>query len=175
MITVVALVLMALLAVGVAIRLARGQRLSEEAAQRPGALAEIDMEAFRNLIDADDEAYLRSALPPAMFRRLRRKRLEAIAVYVRSIAFNAAVLLRLGELARRSSDPEVVIAGQQLAAGALRLRLNAFLLLIRLRTEIWIPSAAIGQVGSTYEQLGALCGHLSRLQRAGISGLAVRP
>jgi hypothetical protein len=30
-------------------------------------------------------------------------------------------------------------------AGALRLRLNAFLLLIRLRTEIWIPGAAIGR------------------------------
>jgi hypothetical protein len=175
MITVVVLVIMAMLATGIGIRLARGQRLSEEYAQRPDVLTQVDMDAFRNLIDSDDETYLRSVLAPAVFRRLQKQRLQAIAAYVRCIASNAAILLRLGELARRSSDPEIAGAGQQLAAGALRLRLSAFLVLVRLRTEIWIPGAAIVRIGSAYEQLGALRGHLAHLQNSGIPNLAVRP
>jgi hypothetical protein len=177
MMVAVILVVMAAIALLVALRAARGQALLfGRGPDSASTLKPIDMEAFRNLVDPEDEAYLRSALSPAVFRRLRRQRLRAISAYVACIASNAAFLLRRGELARHSNDPAVATAGQELAAGALRLRLNAFLVLLRLRTEIWIPGPAIVRIVSAYEQLGTLGGHLARLQSSAPSGsVAVRP
>ncbi|MCI0353847.1 MAG: hypothetical protein L0099_02235 [Acidobacteria bacterium] len=161
-------VLLALAAVGLLLRAVRGQSaavrsLEElEAQTRP-----VDLAAFRNLMDPDEQDYLRAHVSDADFRRLERQRLRAARVYVRRAAQNAAVLVRLGEAARASADPKVARAAQELVNSALQLRLNALLaecqLLIRMALPVGRPRAA-GLLES-YEVLIERVTRLCRLQR----------
>src|SRR5579884_755502 len=100
----------------------------------------VNLAAFRNLVDPDETAYLRERLGPAEFRHIQRERLRAAASYVRCVAENAAVLLRLGEAARHSQDPQVARAGEELVNTALQVRLYAFLAIAKIRTGVLIPS-----------------------------------
>ena len=61
----------------------------------------LDLAAFRNLIDHDEEVYLRAQLPAAAFRSIQRQRMRAALEYVGRTAHNAGILLRAGETARR--------------------------------------------------------------------------
>src|SRR2546430_1609767 len=106
-----------------------------------GRTRPVDIDAFRNLIDPAEEEFLRENLPAGEFRVIQRERLRAAVEYVSCAAHNAAILLRLGEAARRSSDPKIARAGQQLLDSALRLRLYAFLSMIRLYLSIAFPVA----------------------------------
>src|SRR5258708_8803584 len=56
----------------------------------------IDVEAFRNLVDPAEDAYLRRRLPALEFRRVQRQRLRSMAAYVQTAGRNAAVLVRMG-------------------------------------------------------------------------------
>ena len=44
----------------------------------PPEIRPVDLEAFRNLMDTEEEKYLRERLPPAQFRAVQRKRLVAL-------------------------------------------------------------------------------------------------
>src|SRR5262245_45952614 len=85
-------------------------------------LRAVDIEAFRNLMDPNEEEYLRQRLPPTDFRKIQRERLQAAVEYVRCAAFNAGVLMQFGEMARRSSDPNAAQAAAKLIDNAIRLR-----------------------------------------------------
>jgi hypothetical protein len=126
----------------------------------------VNLAAFRNLVDARETSYLREHLGPAEFRRLQRERLRAAASYVRCVAENAAVLLRLGEAARHSADPQVARAGEELVNTALQVRLYAFLAIAKIRTGILIPSLSTSPAPlfDGYERLTGMVGRLSRLQ-----------
>src|SRR5580765_3432247 len=65
----------------------------------------IDVEAFRNLVDPAENAYLRRRLPAAEFRVVQRKRLRATAAYIRVAGRNAAVLVTIGQAAVSADDP----------------------------------------------------------------------
>src|SRR5688500_8471474 len=65
-----------------------------------GKTQPVDLAAFRNLTDPEEEAFLRENLDAADLRRVQRARLRAALEYVRRANQNAAVLLKLGELAR---------------------------------------------------------------------------
>src|SRR5215467_2346300 len=110
LITAIAVALLAILWFAVRGRSAAVTDLSDiERLTKP-----VDLEAFRNLVDPEEEEYLRSNLSAADFRSVQRERLLAAVDYMTGVSRNAAVLLRLGELARRSSDAEVAVAGQDL-------------------------------------------------------------
>src|SRR5205807_2317605 len=64
----------------------------------------IDVEAFRNLINVADDAFLRESLAPKQFRAVRRARLRATAAYVSQAGRNAVVLVHIGQAALTSSD-----------------------------------------------------------------------
>src|SRR5207302_11002862 len=81
-------------------------------------LSTVDLEAFRNLIDPEEEASVRKSVPAKEFRSVQRERLQAAAEYVRCAARNGAVLLRAGEAASQSSDLSIAHAGKQLAESA---------------------------------------------------------
>src|SRR5438034_9438404 len=85
-----------------------------------GRTRPVDIDAFRNLIDPAEEDFLRQSLPAGEFRVIQRERLRAAVEYVSCAAHNAAVLVRLGEAARASSDPKIAQAGRQLLDSALR-------------------------------------------------------
>src|SRR2546423_14830684 len=70
----------------------------------------IDVGAFRNLINPAEDDYLRRRLPPGQFRIVRRKRLLAMAAYVRVAANNATVLVRVGQATLACGDPRTAEA-----------------------------------------------------------------
>ncbi|MGH9557165.1 MAG: hypothetical protein ACRD2Y_15210 [Terriglobales bacterium] len=162
------LALLGLAAVGLLLRSVRGQSAAIRSLEElEGQTRPVDLAAFRNLMDPDEQAYLRAHVSDADFRRLQRQRLRAARVYVRRAAHNAAVLVRLGEAARASADPEVARAAQELVNSALQLRLNALFaecqLLIRITLPVGRPRAA-GLLES-YEVLIERVTRLCRLQR----------
>ena len=127
----------------------------------------VDLPAFRNLISPDEEEYLRTHLSKTDFRAVQRKRALAAAAYVRCIAHNAAVLLRLGEMGRSSADPEVVRTAQELVNSAIRLRLQAWIALGRLSITVMFPGARLtsGSFVRGYEELTGIVTTLTKLQR----------
>jgi hypothetical protein len=95
-------------------------------------LQAIDVEAFRNLIDENEEAYLRENLPPPEFRRLHRQRMLAAVEYAMAAYRNAGVLVKIAEAAREATDPQVADAAGRLFDNAVHLRWSAARVIPRL-------------------------------------------
>jgi hypothetical protein len=130
----------------------------------------IDIEAFRNLINPAEDGYLRSRLPPAEFRVVRRERLRAMAAYVHIAGRNAAVLVRVGEAALASGDPRVAGAAQELVNDALLLRRNTTVALARIYLALAWPNSGFAavRVVDRYEQLSGAAMLLGRLQNPAV-------
>ena len=132
-------------------------------------LQPVDIEAFCNLVDHDEESFLRSNLPPALCRSIQRERLRAATEYVAAVSHNAAILTRLGDAVRHHPDTSISQAAQQLANNAVRLRLNCFLVTVNLWTAIALPGATLssGSLVDRYQQINGLTRNLLRLRTPG--------
>jgi len=132
----------------------------------------VDVAAFRNLIDPSEEDYLRANLSRGDFRSIRRERLLAAIEYLRCVSANAAVLVRLGEAARRSENPEIAKAAQDLVNSALILRLNVLAAEAKLYANILIPGLRLspGTIASSYEKLTGTVTRLGLLQNYAHTG-----
>jgi hypothetical protein len=164
------LVVLSLLSLLFLIRLAKGHGFGASAIQNAKAnIRPVDIRAFRNLVDPSQEEYLRSHLPPEDFKVVHRERLRAAAQYIACAAHNAAILVKMGEAARRSSDPAVVEAGDKLVDSAVRLRLFAFQARGKLYLGILLPGRRLSPLGlaENYERMTVQGFHLGRLQSAG--------
>src|SRR5438105_15359716 len=62
----------------------------------PAHTVPVDVEAFRRLLDRDDEQFIRSRLTGSQFRVAQRLRARAGFDYVARVRQNAAVLLVIG-------------------------------------------------------------------------------
>lgn len=132
------LVAVALVALGIVVYVAiRGRRAGLEKAAE--TFRSLDIEAFRNLVDPAEEAFLRNHLPPRKFRQIKRQRAWAAFLYAWEAGRTATALAQLGQAAQRSSDPEIAASGVQLAENAFRLRLQTVGASFRLLTEILLP------------------------------------
>jgi hypothetical protein len=159
--------LAAFLALLFSVKLTKGMALSSSVLENPTEhIRAVDVEAFRNLVDPDEEEFLRTNLPPAEFRRLQRERLRAAVEYVSCAAHNAAILLRLADAGRRSSDPATAEAAQKLVDNALRLRLYALHAIPRLYLGMIFPGSRISpvRIAESYEQMTRLVVLLGCLQ-----------
>jgi hypothetical protein len=116
-------------------------------------LQPVDVEAFRNLMDPDEAAYLRDHLQPPDFRRIQRERLHAAVEYITCAAHNASVLVRLGEAARSAPDPATAAAAEKLIANAVQLRLYALQTIPRLYVAMILPGRHVAptRVAERYE------------------------
>ena len=160
------LILASLVSLGVLFYAARGRFLRRnEVADIRDQIRSVDLEAFRNLMSPDDEEFLRANLPPRQFRSVQRARFLAAVQYVNCVAGNAAVLLRLGESARSSSDAAVVAAGQELVDAALRLRLYSLMVVIKLYFGVVLPGVKLSPaaIADRYQHMSGLVGRLSRM------------
>ena len=108
----------------------------EEAVQ---TFRSLDIEAFRNLVDVAEEAFLRNNLSPRKFREIKRQRAWAALIYAWEAGRAAAALAQIGQAAQMSSDPKIAASGLQVAESAFRLRLQTILACLRLLTEILLP------------------------------------
>jgi hypothetical protein len=150
------LVVLALLALLFLLRIAKGAPPSAEIMKNPAAhIRLLDVEAFRNLIDPDEQEFLRSRLPPSDFRRIQRERLHAAVEYISCAAHNATILLRLAEATRRSPDPATAGAAEKLVANAIRLRLYALQTIPCLYVTMVFPGTRIWpvRIAERYEQM----------------------
>ena len=129
-------------------------------------LRSVDLDAFRNLVDPDEEQFLREHLPPSEFRVIQRQRLRAAIDYVASVFHNAAILLHLGQAARLSLDPRISEAGHQLVDDAVRLRLFSGIAIAKLYARIVLPGTVLETVGivDSYQSISHRAALLGRLQ-----------
>ena len=134
MITVIVIAL-ALCAVVLFYMAVRGRKTQRELSFRA-----VDLNAFRTLMDRDDELFMRKKLPRAKFSRLKRQRIRVIMRYVSRIAANASAVMHIGEAARASSVPEVAQTATQVMELATQIRLQCLVALTKLSLEYAIPS-----------------------------------
>lgn len=129
------------------------------------SLQPIDVEAFRNLVDPAQDAYLRRRLPPTEFRAVRRERLRAVAAYVRAAGANAALLVHIGQNALASNDPHTAEAARQVVNDALLVRRNATLVLMKIYVVLTWPNSGFfaAPVLHGYEQMSGAAMLLGRL------------
>jgi hypothetical protein len=93
--------------------------------QAATAIQSLDIEAFRNLVDPEEEAFLRVSLPPQEFRRIKRERAWAALAYVKALSHVSLQFARFGDAAQQSPDRAIAASGRQIANSAIYLRLRA--------------------------------------------------
>jgi hypothetical protein len=167
----IVLVTTAVLALGIILRLAVVRSLQARGnTGLDAAIRLIDVEAFRNLINPAEDEYLRRRLPPAQYRVVRRERLRAMAAYVQVAASNAAVLVRVGEVALASGDSRITLAAQEVVNDALLLRRNTTVALARIYLALAWPNSGFAAVRviDRYEQLSGAAMLLGRLQNPAV-------
>jgi hypothetical protein len=85
---------------------------------------EVDPEVFRILLDPAEERYLRQSLLPHEFRPFQRRRLALALRSLDLVGENAAMLMKLGQLAKTEANPRLAKEAADLIHGALWLRVN---------------------------------------------------
>lgn len=168
MITTLILFAVALAAAGILLLVVRGR--STALARFDDARGEtlpVDLDAFRNLTDPAEEEFLRVSLPASEFRRIQRLRIRAALEYVDRAGHNAAILLRVGEAARLSQDPEIARAGSELANAAVRLRLYVLMVSAKLWLGLLLPDRRLSpaELAGRYQRLTGFASALGQLQR----------
>ena len=153
------LLLLLRIAVSRSLQVSASAKLSEQ-------IQPIDIEAFLNLVNPTEDDYLRRRLPASHFRQVRRARLRATSAYVRTVARNAAVLVRIGESALSAGDPRINDAARVLVNDALILRRNATFVLIRIQVALAWPNSglAAAPIIDGYGRLSNSAMLLGRLQ-----------
>jgi len=129
-------------------------------------LFSVDLDAFRNLVDPDEEQFLRAHLSPSEFRAIQRQRLRAAVDYVAGVSHNAASLLQLGQAARHSPDARVAEAGRHLVDDAVRLRLYSLVAASKLYARMAFPGTVLEPAGIVdyYQSMSNWAALLGRLQ-----------
>lgn len=116
------------------------------------ALRSLDIEAFRNLVDPDEEAFLRAQLPGPEFKKIKRERAWAALAYVRALSKVSLQFARFGDAARRSPDPVIAASGKQIADSAVYLRLRALDATAQLMLAAAFPSLDPHRLHSLVQQ-----------------------
>lgn len=127
--------------------------------QAHAAIQALDVQAFRNLVDPEEEAFLRTSLPAADYRRIKRERTRAALAYVRELSTASLQFARFGDAARRSADPAIAESGRQIANSAIALRLGALHATVRLTASAAFPvfdASPVRSLVDRYEQASAL-------------------
>jgi hypothetical protein len=137
----------------------------------PGYSVPVDVTAFLNLIDGEEQAFLARNLDHRRFRQLQRQRRRAARAYVRAAAQNAALLLRFAEAARSNPDSRLAESAAELATTALSVRLACLELMVKL--SLPLPGGTLHARGlnlvSSYERASYKLDRVVRLQQPKIA------
>jgi hypothetical protein len=130
----------------------------------------VDPEVFRTLLDPGEEKYLQQALAPREFRLFQRKRLALALLTLNLVGENAAMLMKLGQLARTEGNPKLAKEVEELIHGALRLRLNLSLIQPCLWLKWLFPGwrLSLPKIEMPYDEL---LSYLGRIRQQGQGGL----
>jgi hypothetical protein len=143
----------------------RSLKVSADASLAP-RIQPVDIEAFRNLVDPAETDYLRQRLPAGEFRAVQRKRLLAMAAYIRTAKRNAHILAGIAAPAQLAADPRTAAAARELIDNAATLKRNATFTLLRIGVALAWPDARSANVNILvgYERLNGSAMLLGRLQ-----------
>ena len=168
MITVIVIAL-ALCAVVLFYMAVRSRRTQAGQSIRP-----VDLQAFRTLMDRDDETFMRGKLPRGKFFSLKRQRIRVTLRYVTRIAANASAVLHMGDAARLSPTPEVADTAAQVMELATQIRLQCLLAMVKLSLEYIVPSLQLtpGVLVPKYQSLRDNVSRLGDLQAQNFVPLA---
>lgn len=165
------LVAIAFFALGILVYVAlrnRTRRIDVEKAVQ--AFRSLDIEAFKNLVDSNEEAFLRDNLSPRKFREIKRQRAWTAFLYAWEAGRAATALAKVGQAAQRSSDPETAASGLQLAENAFRLRLQTMRACLYLLTGILLPELHSRSIPPLVDQYERAAETLVRLGRFAYGG-----
>lgn len=160
------LVAIAFFALGILVYVAiRGRARAVDLEIAVNDFRSLDIEAFRNLVDPAEEAFLRDHLSPRKFRAIKRQRMWAALIYAWEAGRAAKVLAKVGQAAQRSLGPEIAASGVQVTENALRLRWQTVRVSLHLLTEIVLPglsSRSLPSLADQYERAAETLFHLGR-------------
>lgn len=128
---------------------------------------EVDPDVFRLLLDPAEEQYLRRSFPAQEFRALQRRRMALALHAIRLVGDNAAMLMKLGQLAKSEANPALTKEAEDLIYGALRLRVN----LLLVQPYLWLKWLFPGWTGTfpaiemPYEELLAYLNRIRQQQQ----------
>jgi hypothetical protein len=172
--TFVITILVVLLAVAIGLLvLVRGQRQSIASLDElTGRAQSIDAEALHNLLDPADTVFLREHLSAKEFRSLQRERTLAVLEYVRKIAYNAALLSSLAQLAQDTPDPQLAQAARRMVEQSARIRLLCLVVTMKLYATHFLPTAPLAAEGvfRDYRRLTESAVLFTKLQRPAFAG-----
>lgn len=161
------LVAVAFFALGILVYVAlRSRTRPVDLEKAVSAFRSVDIEAFRNLVDSAEEAFLRENLAPRKFREIKRQRAWAALLYAWEAGRAATTLAKVGQVAQRNSDPKIAASGVQLAESAFQLRLQTVRVSVHLLTEILLPglqSRPIPSLADQYERASQTLLYLGRV------------
>jgi len=160
------LVALAFFALGILVYIAiRSRTRQVDLEKAVQAFRSLDIEAFRNLVDSGEEAFLRNNLSPKKFREIKRQRAWAALIYAREAGRAAAALAKIGQAAQQSSDPEIAASGIPVTENAFRLRLQTIGACLHLLTEVVLPdlrSPSLPRLVDQYERAAETLFRLGR-------------
>lgn len=168
MIPIIALAFVAVAVLLFLIYQVRLRYLDQRKIKQIGQLLPVDLEAFQNLTDPEEERFLRANLSPKDFRKIRRLRLQAAAMYVSVLSENAGKLLAIGQSARNNPDSAIALSGQEIFHCALRLKLWCVFSLLQINITMIFPTLLSPRHGITerYAHITSLVTSLPRKQAA---------
>ena len=169
-ISIIVIVLLSLLTVTL---FAVGLRSRHKQAASRGVRT-LDLSAFHTLLDRDDEAFLRDRLSRSEFFHLKRLRIRVTWKYVRRIADNCAVVMRLTSTSRTDPDTNVAETASQIADLAAQIRVQCLVAFAKLTVEYTFPSMQLtpAVLAPKYESLRQNLSRLGSLHPQELAPLA---
>ncbi|MGA7684310.1 MAG: hypothetical protein WCC32_12060 [Terriglobales bacterium] len=130
-------------------------------------LTPVDLEAFENLTDPEEEHFLRTNLSPTEFRSVQRGRIRAARLYLAALSQNAAVLEAVGKNACSSSDSEIAAAGQELVQRANHLTNSCLFSRLCMEAAFVLPAqiSLSGKIVNQYMLVTYMAANLPRSRR----------
>ncbi len=167
----------ALAAIGLVVWAIRGSIPRDANAEElESRLHQIDLPAFLNLTDPAETLFLAKSLAPTAFRAVQRRRILAVFHYLNALSSNAAILMRMGDLASRSEDADTAESGRTLSNTALNTRLLVLRAYSYLIPQWFFPSVQPKwgpSVVTHYDELKRCLVHLVSVQQPSMTSRSV--
>ena len=133
-------------------------------------LRPIDLELVQNLLDSEQERYIRTKLSAYQFFRYKLKQFSTANEYISRASHNAGIFVALGKYASQSSDARTASAGQSLFEAAIRLRVLALMARLNLALKLIFPNSSLGKFMQSYARTREQIAELSTVRSLSTPG-----
>jgi hypothetical protein len=116
---------------------------------------QVDMAAFMNLSDPQEERYLQQNLPSAEFRQIQRERVIVMWEYLSRLSANTKLMVQAGQMVQHTSIGDTAVAARQFVSSAMQTRMAIFMAEGSLVLKFVFPATAdpIHELARKYDSL----------------------